>query len=164
MVWNARAWLGMTAKSTTSYLINDANERSECPPGERNGAKGPRERASKGGVPRLRLRAAVGRVAERAQQQRHVVMRGGIGRFVDLECNDDRRMERPNATRREVGARIQNEAIHAGFDGSAILQERTQAAVGVGFAVTDQLPRARLAAALENDTNARRGTPDRRVE
>ena len=64
-------------------------------------------------VPQARVhgqRAPVGRVGERAEQQRHVVVRVGVG---DLEDHDDLGVERRAALRGEVVAAAEHQPVHA---------------------------------------------------
>ncbi len=73
-------------------------------------------------------------------------------------------MERPNPTRFEVSARVEDESIHAGFDDSAFLHERTQAAgVRVVLERGGQSSAWQLVGHGETDADGR-WAPDRRVE
>src|SRR5688572_9852434 len=65
--------------------------------------------------PRARSGAAVGAVAPRAHQQRHVVVAGGVGDAeVELHHVDERRLRQRRATRTEVGRHLEQQPVAAG--------------------------------------------------
>src|ERR671910_469113 len=85
------------------------------------------------------LRATVGRVSERPEQQGHVIMRfAGDG----LEHDDDLRVERGDALRLEIVARVKDKAVDSGPQLDAFGHQIPLSTVRVGLATTDDAPLA----------------------
>src|SRR6185369_3295725 len=90
--------------------------------------------------PRCNSATAVRREAERAEQQRHVIVSGTVvDRGLDLDDGE----EPGAAMTREVRAGLEANSIRARRDRS-LGRERAQAPVVVGDPAADQLPRTGL--------------------
>src|SRR6266436_1392868 len=103
--------------------------------------------------------AAVRRVAERADEQRHVILLG----IANLEYDLDERMERRDPEGREVRPRVEAQSVRTGRGLDVARQQIRDAPVGVAPAGGELGPTVARAAG-QRDRDARRGPPARDVQ
>src|SRR5712691_6838347 len=106
-----------------------------------------------------KLASPVGRITERAKEQRDVVV---LARIDDLEGDRDGRVEARLPLRMEVRARVEGQPEGASLERAG--QEIADAAVGIGDAPAEHAPAPLRGPALEHRGHARRGAAQGRVE
>src|SRR5262245_49353700 len=108
----------------------------------------------------VRSTPPVRRIAERTEQQRHVVVRLSCGR---LERDQYLRIERADPLTLEVRTGVESQAIQPWVERPSIPHQLTLSAVRVSRTVPQNLP-AGLLATFEHDRHADRGSAPRRIE
>src|SRR5215470_12734413 len=137
--------------SSSSCSLRSSHMNSHVCPIQRMPLKTCSQRSSRF-AQSITLAPAVGAVAERAQQQRHVVM---LRRLAHLEGDRDLRIERRLAAPAEVLRGVEAEAIDRRLEGSAVWQQVLAAAVGVGRTARELEPSRSLAALQPHRDTAR---------
>src|SRR5207244_3454543 len=147
-----------------------ASERRQRPPGAGCRGRGARPPARRGvGSTRRGGRggggaagasaAAIGRVAERADEQRYVILLG----IANLEHDLDERMERRDSQGGEVRPRVEAQAVRTGGRLQVAREQIRDAPVGVAPG-RGQLGPTVARAARQRDRDAGRGPPPRDVQ
>src|SRR3989449_11523266 len=103
--------------------------------------------------------AAVRRVAERADEQRDMILLG----IANLEYDLDERMERRDSQGREVRPRVEAQAVRTGGRLHVAREQICDTPVGVAPAGGELGPTV-ARAACQRDRDARRGPPPRDVQ